>query len=68
MNTLATGLQQLSADEIDSVAGALGIVINLGFVKLAGSITEHGASGHIQIGDGPWHGGSFFYDELPKPA
>ena len=68
MTTLANGLQELTGDEIDSVAGAFGIVLNLGFVKLAGSITEDGVSGAIQVGDGKWHGGSIFYDDLPKPA
>ena len=68
MTTLANGLQELTADEIDSVAGALGITINLGFVKLAGSITEHGVSGHVKVGDGKWQGGSIFFEDLPKPA
>jgi hypothetical protein len=67
MTNLATGLQELTADEVDSVAGAFGIVLNLGFVKLAGSITPDGVSGHIKVGDGEWHGGSIFYDDLPKP-
>jgi hypothetical protein len=35
-------------------------VINLGFVKLAGSITPDGVSGHVKVGDGDWHGGSIF--------
>jgi hypothetical protein len=52
MTTLPNGLQELTADEIDTVAGALGIMINLGFVKLAGSITKDGVSGHVKVGDG----------------
>jgi hypothetical protein len=68
MTTLPNGLQELTADEIDTVAGALGIMINLGFVKLAGSITKDGVSGHVKVGDGKWQGGSIFFPDPPKPA
>ena len=68
MTTLANGLQELTADEIDSVAGALGIMINLGLVTLAGSITKDGVSGHVKVGDGKWQGGSIFFPDPPNPA
>jgi hypothetical protein len=66
MTTLATGLQELTADEIDSVAGALQLRFETGGLKFHLSMTDHGITGSVKVGDGKWHGGTIWYDDLPK--
>jgi hypothetical protein len=59
-------VQELTADELDAVTGGLVIDLNLGFIHAYATITPDGVSGGVKIGDGKWHGGSIFYDDLPK--
>jgi hypothetical protein len=65
---MSTEMRELTADEIDEVNGGLVISVNLGFVKAYVTVTPHGVSGGVKVGDGKWQGGSIFYDDLPKPA
>ena len=56
-----TAVRELTGEEIAAVTGAVGIVLNLGFVKLAASINETAASGYIRVGDGESHGGTIWF-------
>ena len=61
MTTQTSGLTELTDDELDSVAGAFHISLNLGFAKANLSITDAGATGAVKVGDGPWHGGTIWF-------
>ena len=67
MTTLASGLQELTADEIDTVAGAVTIHVNLGFAKAYLTLNEGVIGGGVKVGDGKWHSGAIWADDLPKP-
>jgi hypothetical protein len=59
-------VRALTADELDAVTGGLVIDLNLGFIHAYATVTQDGVSGGVKVGDGKWHGGSIFYDDLPK--
>jgi hypothetical protein len=67
MNTLAnTEMRELSSEEIDAAAGAAAFSLDLGFIKLSMSQTDHGVSVGWKSPGGKWQGTTIFYDDLPK--
>lgn len=67
MTTLTTGLQELTADEIDSVAGALTIHVNIGIAKAYLTLNEGVIGGGVKVAGGEWKSGAIWADDLPKP-
>jgi hypothetical protein len=53
-------MRTLTADEIDAAAGALRL--NLVVVQFDVSLTKDGISGAVKVGDGPWHGGTIWFN------
>ena len=58
--------RELTADELASVTGGLVIDLNFGFFRAYATVTDAGVSGGVKVGDGKWHSGAIFYDDLPK--
>jgi hypothetical protein len=63
--TANTEIRDLTADEIDLASGALQFGINLGLVRLHLSLTDAGVKGAVKVGDGEWHSGTIWFDDLP---
>lgn len=62
----ANHIGELSAEELDAVAGGAKLDLNLGFAKLYVSITDHGVTGGVKVLDGKWKSGTIWFEDLPK--
>ena len=59
-------VRELTADELAAATGGLVIDLNFGLFRAYATLTDHGVSGGVKVGDGKWHSGAIFFDDLPK--
>jgi hypothetical protein len=62
----ANQIGELSAQELDAVAGGLQLDLNLGIAKVYLSITDHAIGGGVKVLDGKWKSGAIWFEDLPK--
>jgi hypothetical protein len=62
----ANQISELSAEELDAVAGGLQFDLNLGFAKVYLSVTDHGVTGGVKVLDGKWKSGTIWFEDLPR--
>jgi hypothetical protein len=62
--TQTMDIRELNAAELDAVAGALQIGLDLGLGQVHLSITRDGIAGSARAFGGGWYGGSIFFEDL----
>jgi len=65
MNTTQTmDIRELSAAELDAIAGGLQIGLDLGLGQVHLSVTRDGITGSARALGGSWHGATIWFEDL----